>query len=118
MIVFDFLTSIEIPDLKIIVNTTRVTESTVEINWKINGTTADITTVHVSIFNPKIDDLKFISKSLENTKTTKHCGKYTFQDLQPKIKYEACVIVRTTKNAEVSGCIKATTKTSGKYYII
>ena len=125
---------IEIPRFDITINTTQITESTVTIYWKVvnDGIEIDhltgtenqlerekewhdyvinnISDVFVTIYSLEVEDLSFKSPAFRNVTR----GEYLLTNLQGKMKYNVCVIVRTTNKdvGEVNRCVGVKT---GRY---
>ena len=109
---------LEIPKLNILINTTEVTESSVTILWRITNhiQPGSIKDACVSIYSLQVEDLAYKSPALKNSTS----GQYTLTNLQPKMKYNVCVLVRTKQNAEVNKCIGVKTgrSTLGKGFFL
>jgi len=98
-----YIIFLEIPRLNIVINTTEVTESSVSILWKITSQVKPgfIKDAYVSIYSLQIEDLAYESPTLRNSTS----GQYTLTNLQPRMKYNVCVLIRTKQNTKVNKCI-------------
>jgi len=128
-----FMSSSEIPRFDITINTTQITESSLTIYWKVVSSndidqsteTEDqnerekeqrdyvinnISDIYITIYSLEIEDLSFKSPAFKNVTR----GEYVLTNLQGKMKYNVCVIVRITNKdvGEVNRCVGVKT---GRY---
>lgn len=105
-----FLNSSEFPRFDIAINTTQITDSSITVFWKITKDSPNIELVksaYVSIYSLEVEDLTFRSRPFNNITY----GEYRLTNLQPKMKYNICIILRTLNEMEVSKCVGAKTGT-------
>jgi len=107
-----FLSSTDIPDIDIILNTSKITETSIEIKWNLSrNDETRISSVKASLYPYKQKNI--LTQTSPEFKVDFNNGTYLFPLLQPHTTYNACLTVHTDKKVDLTKCVSAQTSYSG-----